>query len=116
MNFDYDQDTLDQVNDFLKFLLSDIVVHSQGRWTVCYIVTDIEQHCKMLEWCSQTLGRKHRGVKTGVFKLFAIPGRWYYDQGFGSLLNTSGVRRRYWFRNSSDFEMFKLVWFDELAS
>lgn len=114
MKIQYDQATLDLANDFIALLLSDVVVDSQGRWTVCYIRTEIEQHCKMLEWCEQTLGRKHRGVKTGLFKLFAIPGRWYYDQGFGSLLNCNGARRRYWFKKSSDFEMFKLVWFDEI--
>lgn len=114
MRIEYDQATQDLVNNFMAFIMSDIVVANMGKWTVCHIRAEMSEHLKMREWCSVTLGKQHRGVKTGIFKLFAIPGRWYYDQATFDILN-NGVKRRYWFKNSSDFEMFKLVWFDELT-
>lgn len=115
MTFEYDQDTRDLVNDFMAFVLSDFVVVNRGSWTVCHIRADMLDHLRMLEWCKNTLGRKHYGVKAGMFKLFAIPGRWYYDQHTFDILTRDGVRRRYWFKHASDFEMFKLVWFDEIS-
>jgi hypothetical protein len=111
----YDKIAEDFANDFMSLITSSVVMFDIGVWTVCQINTEIDQHVKMKTWCEETLGRQHRGIKTTVFRIFSIPGRWYYDTSPLDSFLTHGICRRYWFKKSSDFEMFKLVWFDELA-
>jgi hypothetical protein len=110
-----DKYILDAVNDIINFLISDIVVYVKGKWIVCHIRADHATHDSMYSWCTDTLGKQHRGIKTGMFKLFTNFGRWQCDQHDLDILTGLGTRRCYWFRHANDFEMFKLVWFDEIT-